>query len=631
MTDFRCNSGSRHIPARVRPGAICRILALIILGGACAAPPVLALSGEPTPLGIPDPAVTPAPDTLPTQAPPPGGGIEAAPLPPQPGSTPTVTNPDQPAPPQGLPVPTEPGQAAPAVPVPEGSIAGQPTGSPAMPAAGSLGPDLWQGSEVSRLMGLLPRLPAPVTVPGLRYLQLRVLTTQAASAGATDGLDPLQPLRADKLHQMGFNEAALSLSQSGVVSAATDPLEVVSHALQANDNATACQQVDQVLAGNQALDPFFRRAIIYCQIVRGQNDAASLGLGLLRESGSEDRLTKDFVALAALANNETKRVPKSVVEPDQINLALMRMVGMKLPGAEASAVAVPTGPGGALTIARDAARPLPERAAAAEQAFRYGLLPASELGQLYLQIPAGNADPVTAIGLADTLELRAQLYQAAERTSQPAMRARAIDAALKKARQRGDYLNQAELYGRFADGIAPGHDLAWFAPEAARLMFLAGKADRGGYWLNTVAANPGVFARPGEREGVELLGRIAGLGGQGDPVADWRQASGTTNARIDLLYALLSGVGAPVASGVAGSFPADPVVAPGSASAEIAAAAAGKRRGEALVLALAAIGGDQAIAADPAALATALRSLAAIGHAAEARRIASEIAVLAGL
>ena len=72
-------------------------------------------------------------------------------------------------------------------------------------------------------------------------------------------------------------------------------------------------------------------------------------------------------------------------------------------------------------------------------------------------------------------------------------------------------------------------------------------------------------------------------------------------------------------------------MAPGSASAEIAAAAAGKRRGEALVLALTAIGGDQAIAADPAALATALRSLAAIGHAAEARSIAAEIAVLAGL
>lgn len=483
-------------------------------------------------------------------------------------------------------------------------------------------------------MALVPRLPAPVTVPALRDLQVRLLSTEAPNAGAVPGIDPLQPLRADKLYQMGFSDAALGLGQSNILPATRsgDPREAVEQLLADNNDAAACQQVDAVLAGGQMLDAFFRRALIYCQIMREQNDAASLGLGLMRETGTDDAATKDFIALAALANGETKRQPKLGTAPDALNSALMKMTGMPVPGSSAVA-AVPVGAGGALMIARDAARPLPERVAAAEQAFRNGLMPASELGELYLQLPAGNADAATAIALTDTAELRAQLYQEARRSNQPAQKAKAINAALKQAHKRGDYLNQAQLYMAFADGISPSRELAWFAAEAARLMFLAGKPDKGGYWLNTVAANPSAFSRPGEREGLELLGRISGLGGnaQSDPVQAWRQASGTQNARIDLLYALLSGLGDPVSGGVAGSFPAEPVVPVGSSSAEIAAAAAGGRKGETILLVLAAINGDQAIAADPAALATSLKSLGAIGFAAEARNIAREVAILAGL
>ena len=231
------------------------------------------------------------------------------------------------------------------------------------------------------------------------------------------------------------------------------------------------------------------------------------------------------------------------------------------------------------------------------------------------------------------MELRAQLYQSAYRGGVLAVKARAIDAALKKARQRGDYLNQAQLYGSLARVLAPAPEFAWFAPEAARLMFVTGHPDQGGYWLNSVAANARVFSYPGEKEGLELLGRIAGLRGNtaNDPVAAWAQASGTTNPRIDLFYALLSGLNEPVASAVAGGFQAAPIIPLGSPSAEIVAAAAGKRRGETLVLALAGIGGDRAIATDPATLGAALRSLIDLGMEPDSRRMAREIAVLAGL
>jgi hypothetical protein len=592
-----------------------------------------ALSGEPTQLGVPAvPEATQPPSQAPA-APSGTSGIETAPLPPlQPA--PAATGTAQPGEAAGPAVPAVPGTMS------DSPLASAPAALPLPPTAGlpagmaGLGADLWQSSEVSRLMALVPRLPAPVRVPSLRDLQVRLLATDAPSAGAAPGIDPLQPLRADKLYQMGFNDAALGLAQGTTAPGVTpsDPREAVEQLLTLNNDGAACQQVDSVLAGGQMLDAFFRRAAIYCQISRQQSDAASLGLGLLRETAGEDAITQDFIALAALANGETKREPKLSAAPDAINLGLMKLSGISGPGAAATA-SVPVGTGGSLMVARDASRPLPERVAAAEQAFGLGLLPAAELGELYMQVPAGNADPATAIALTDTVELRAQLYQEARRNNQPAVRAKAIQAALKQARQRGDYLNQAELYMAFADAISPARDLAWFAPEGARLSFLAGKPEKGGYWLNTVSANPSVFAVAGEREGLELLGRIAGLSGsvQSDPVAAWRQASGIANPRIDLFYALMSGLGEPVANDVAGSFPAAPVVAVGSASAEIAAAAAGGRKGETITLALAVINGDRAIATDPAAMGTALRSLGAIGLAAESRRIAREIAVLAGL
>jgi hypothetical protein len=612
MTGSRCNSAL----FRAKRALLIGLAAPLSL--AFQVPTAIGLSGEPTQLGVPQPT----PST--------GGGIETAPLPPAQPAQPAPAPVPAPTVPTTSPLPL-PGQQPTVAPLPGPGPAATPVPpSPDMAGSG-LGAGLWQGSEVSRLMGLIPRLPAPIGVPSLSDLQRRLLLTDAPSAGAAGAVDPLMPARADKLHQMGFNEAAMALAKGTPMTGPMDPQEAVEKALLANDTGGACQQVDSVMARAEAPDLFFRRAVIFCQIMREQNDPASLGLALLRERNDPDPATKDFIALASLANGETKRVPKNVTVPDPLNVALMKTVGMKAPAAIGAAQMVPVGVGGSVMIARDAARPLPERVAAAEQAFRHGLIPARELGDLYLQMPAGIADPATAIGMSDSAELRAQLYQAAYRGGMPAQKARVIDAAMKKARQRGDYLNQAELFGPLAKDIAPARELAFFAPEAARLMFVTGQADKGGYWLNTIAANPGAFGRPGEKEGLELLGRVAGLPGGGDPVAAWSKASGTANPRVDLLYTLLAGLNRPVASLVAGNFQAAPVIALGSPAAEIVAAAAGKRKGEAIVLSLIGIGGDKAIAADPATLGSALRSLIDLGLEAEARRIAREIAVLAGL
>ncbi len=625
MTGFPCTrtgSGQGAVIVSRQFALYALLHVLVLLSQIALVSDASALSGDPTPLGASNAPSTTIPAPSPTL--PPAGGIEAAPLPPVQPVQPSLNTP-LPAAPQVLP--PEPG-----APLPPPSEMSAPAAIPA-PAmvAGDLGADLWQGSDVSRLMGLVPKLPAPVSIPALGDLQRRLLLTNAPSSGASASVDPLLPARADKLHQMGFNDAALSLGQAISVTGVVDPQEAVEKALMANNTTGACEQVDGIMGRVDAPSLFFRRAVIFCQIMRKQNTPASLGLDLLRERNDQDPSIEDFVALAALANGETKRVPKNIAVPDPLNVALMKTVGMPVPTAISAQILTPVGSGGNVAIARDAARALLERVAAAEQAVKFGLIPPLELGDLYMQMPAGIADPATAISLNDNVELRAQLYQAAYRSGAPGQKARVIDAALKKAQQRGDYLVQAQLYSPFMRDIAPSRELSFFASQAARLLFVTGQADKGSYWLNTVAGNPGAFTRPGEKEGLDLLGRIAGLPGGGDPIANWANASGNANPRIDLLYALMVGLNQPVTSSVVGGFQAAPIVLPGSAAAEIVAAAAGKRRGETIALSLVAIGGDNAIATDPATLGSALRSLTNIGLEADSRRIAREIAVLAGL
>ena len=190
MTGCRCSDGPNRRFGHGRSPLRSTRLALLTLTLAAllSARPALALS-PPTDLTPPEAPASGTDQPLPP--PPPSGNgasIESAPLP----------QPDMP--------PQEQPGAMGAQPMPQGATpqgAAQPTAAQPMPPAAmppapasigaDLGPNLWFGSQLSQLMALLPRLPAPVTVPSVRDLQLRLLTTQASPQGVSPGADPLAP------------------------------------------------------------------------------------------------------------------------------------------------------------------------------------------------------------------------------------------------------------------------------------------------------------------------------------------------------------------------------------------------------------------------------------------------------
>src|SRR5262249_47772066 len=169
-----------------------------------------------------------------------------------------------------------------------------------------LGANIWQGSSGAQLITLIPKLPAPQTQPSLRDLQLRLLLTKAPGPNAGNGIDPLVPLRAERLHAMGFSTEAMLLTKGAANAGSGDPRAGFEKALDATDANTACAKVEEAASSQQVLDLYWRKALLFCQITREQDEQASLGLDLIRESAGKDPGTKDFISVASVLLGESK-------------------------------------------------------------------------------------------------------------------------------------------------------------------------------------------------------------------------------------------------------------------------------------------------------------------------------------
>ena len=618
MTGCRCNE-AQALPLQRGRSPLTIVLrgALLILASAALLRPAAALS-PPTELAPPEsPAAQPSP-VAPPSAPIGGSSIESAPLP-----QPTI-----------IPEPGAYGAQPAGTAQPASNAPLPPAASAAPPSIGAdLGPNLWFGSQVSQLLALLPRLPAPVTVPSLRDLQLRLLTTQASPQGLSPGADPLVPFRADRLNAMGFGDAALALTQSAQAAPAANPQDAVEQMLAKGDAASACDRVDAQAAGMAVPDLFWRKAIIFCQLSRKQVDQAQIGLDLLRELPTKDTATANFIAVAAVAAGDApvKSIKKPIATGDPVLVATMKLAGLPAPAGIAAPAARAVGPSAWVATFRDTTQPIGDRIAAGERAFAAGLVGAQDLVALYSTVPIVPGDPVAGIAASDSPLTRAELYRATASAQLPEIRARLIAAALQRARARGDYFATVALYAPFAQQVQPSRNLAWFAPEAARVMFLSGNNDRGAFWLNIVdgsTANPDLArAAPGLRLLAGLARGGASPMGGGDPVQAWQKATGADANKASQLYAMFSGLG----HRIGGWTGITPITQPGSMAAQINQAALAGRHGGTILAALVALGGDRVAATDPAALGAALGGLSSAGLGREARQIAVETGILIGL
>jgi hypothetical protein len=508
---------------------------------------------------------------------------------------------------------------------------------------GGLPNTLWQGSQLSLIAALLPKL-APSTSPALQSLARRLLASGAAvPEGAADG-PSLLSLRVAALDRLGLVHDASALAQAapGQVS---DPafLQASRDAFWlAGNTKAACGRLNAV--PGPARDQGWDKANAFCRALAGEHEAASISVGLLREENVTD---VPFFALFAVVNGEGEIKLASLPNPPPLTLAMLRASNKPVP----SDVLQGAPPATFAAVAGMSNATAPLRIAAAERAAAFGGETPADLAKLY----AAQNFPPEALAKAPTAAKanreglgNALMYQAVVAEKVPAAEAEAIAAAFSLA---GGAKVPAPLwlqrvYGPILFRITPGPGVIWFADTATRAYLAGNDVNNARAWAS-LGDTDRVLAAPGQPPAGTLLGRLMALADKeatppdGPTLAAWYKAAEAVDgaerdARTALFYALLEALGQPVpadawqaiaggAAATSGTLPS-PIVLHG-----LSAAANAGRLGETALYALLAFGDGGPATADATTLSAVIAALRKVGLEADARAIAVEAALGHGL
>lgn len=589
-----------------------------------------------------------------------GAPIQLIPPRPQNQTTPQQGSPQGPANPQ--PVLTQPapgfGAAPPAAitaPIPAGpkgieidKLGGLDTdGLGALdPEQGGLGFDLWRSTPHALVERLIPALPAALPSPTLRDLARRLLlsTANPPEGPRSDG-PSLLSLRVQKLAEMGDLAGLKALS--GAIPASVDDetltrLRVETRLVDGAADAV-CPEVAGIL--RRYPNAYWQKLQIFCQALDRKGQPVEVGLSLLREEG-EDKDQAFFTLIDALMGAKGVKVT-SLDDATPLHLAMMRAAEQTLPeDVLRSPLPVILR---AVAMSPNASPDL--RLAAAERATLVGALSGASLAKIYDGVPVSEDELENALGKAQANygpQARVLLYRAAKTQSMPLARAEALRAALSLAHAAGDFELAVAVNLPLIEQMTPSPELRFFAPEAARALFYAGKLDQAQGWLAMARQEGATNVRSAEVS-VELwpYTRLAGAAPgawDNNRFLAWyaiQKAKKDAEAKLvdqqaARLLSLLSALGVPVAETawqpLLGATDGEPAAMPSVAVWQaLKDAAASGRRGETLLLALLSIGSTGPAGANPVALEGVVDALRKVGLESEARRLAIEAAVAAGV
>jgi hypothetical protein len=519
-------------------------------------------------------------------------------------------------PPIRLIPPTPPLAEAP--PGAEPPLTSEPLSAPAPGWSGDIAPpehplpaNFWQGTPRALADILLARLPDTFS-PALQSLERRLLLSPAAAPAGPDMAGTSLPaLRAAALLRLGEVDAARAVLATASQSEQNSSLRLAVAADAVTGNLDrACATVRQAIRGNQ--DVFWQKALIGCQVLDGESEEARLGIQLL----AEERLPPDPVLTAAIEALPGHPVPATLTRLDDPTPLLLRLiVKARLRLARSLVISLP--PDLALTLALDEAAPPATQLAAAERAARFGALSPARLAALYTALAA------TAEGDDPSL-VRARRFAAIAHAASAGDRlTRIIAFARDFAGRQGEGLTlAARLVAPQLQDIDPDPALAGSAEAAARLTLAAG--------LDTLAQQWEELLSGAARDKLDFLLTLAVPDGGSTADREGGQPFGPPAVRIALRAAL----GHPVPAREWSRLPA-PMWAPAGAIGipvapwlDLLTAAPAKRIGETVLASLMVAG---AKGRDPVALCAAIGGIERVGLDADARRLAVEAALAAGL
>ncbi len=501
-------------------------------------------------------------------------------------------------------------------------------------AEGGFPPTLWQGSSWASAERLLNRLPTPSATPARHALARRLLMSAAARP---EGAPPGAYLerRLALLVALGDAPSAMALVRAVPEARLDGPrarpaAEAALLAGAATDACKLARRTDIDLG-----DLFWRRLLLACDAVDGHADRVALGLALLRDQGHDPG--PDFAALldSAARRGEGEK-PKLSSGLD----AVMLLVAVKAGATIEPAAVADASPGLAAAMARSEALPIETRLAAGERAALHGLIDGPQLARLYEALPLPPerlAEAPAEAARRGGADGRAALFQAARLEIVPARRLERLALGWGQAREGKAGLAFAAAAAPLVREISPSMDLAPHAGAAIRIALAVGDGRTAMRWLSMIGQRPGDAGAMATHAATAPLVRLAlgdeGPGWNADAVRRWSAGMGGHTATGLALLASLGDLAASdewigLAQDPSGRVAAAPAATAAIWFAQEAAAREG-RQGEQVTLALIALGPEPV--PHPMAAFSALNGLRLAEETAIARRIAVEIALLAGL
>ena len=513
-------------------------------------------------------------------------------------------------------------------------------------ASGGFGMGLWDGSDAQLVAILMPRLPGGTGSEVGTDLGRRLLLSAARAPEGESG--DLLGWRIDRLIALGLQNKVPELIGSAGQRALTPfgHKGRVDALLLAGEHERACRAAEEaVLAGDETE---MALTLIYCQRLEGKDAAADLGLTILQDTGAE--IDPRFLTLDRALKQAEPASVESFQDASPLLFAMALSTGARLSPDLLASAPVPF----LRAVAVHEYLPLETRLFAAEIAVAAGAMSGAELAELYQSATFSTDQIANALSRADTTTGplgRALLFQAAGRQALPAGRAEALAAMLRHADAENGpagFLSAARAAGPMIASVAPGSELSWFAGDAATALLAAGMPEAGARWwplLENHARNDTVAAA--QYAALWPMFRLAfgeQLPDDGTNMRRWWDASArlapdrvAQQAEVYLaLFAALDDRAGSILVVEAIATPPTQDSAEGdpSLSGVLLAfdeAVADRRLGEAVLLALIALGPEGPAGANPLVLRNVVGSLKELGLGREARLIALEAAFANGI
>jgi hypothetical protein len=505
-------------------------------------------------------------------------------------------------------------------------------------ASGGLGAEMWQGIDRSFVAQAIASLPARVRSPTMRNLMRRLLLTQAVAPKGEKSEPGLFQLRVKALFASGDLKSALSLIASAPTGSREEYLVRfgIDGRLFQNNTAGACQRVRAY--SDEFKGVYWQQVAAFCLAMAGKRAEASLMSDVLAERS--DAIHPAFFAAMERLSGATPPHIVSLTSPSALHLSLMRSAGLALPDDTTENAS----PAALRAIALSPNATLDLRLVAAEKAVDIGVLDGKTLAEIYSAVAFDPAVFKRATRHAAANwgpGGRALLVQAAKKSTTSAKRTKLIQSALKLARQKGGWRVTALAYGPMVAALTPSKETSWFAGDAARILIVAGDIAGARKWL---AYAKGQGLKSQQKSALWPLSIFLSDAGVASiapkDITNWwngRAAAGAgALVQARTLFSLLSAMGVTVpfklwAKLLDGGSGTQAFVPSAAVRNALSRAAVTGSRGGTVAMALVAVGERGSGVNNLSAMEMAISALKKIKFEAEAKSIALEAAIEAGL